>query len=480
MDTLTVSAHDTTSAEGATVVVESSGAYTYNPLGSNTIQALADGEMLTDTFSYTATDGTATATATVTISVTGINDDPFAVEDNYATDEDTVLNVAAPGVLSNDSDIEGQSLEVTLHTLTSVQGASVEVNADGSFSYDPTGVLGLQMLDQGDVISDTFGYTISDGHGGTASATVYVEVTGLNDAPTAPAAPPPARGVPAGQGFSFSLDPDLFGDVDADATLSYTATLTGGAPLPAWLQFDPTTLSFSGTPDLTDQGSYDIIVTATDEYGADTQAALTLAVETELETALYHTLGTELFCPGWDIYKTFVLTNSWSISLTNVIITDTLPAESCCAEDGPNSTLAGTYDSASNTMTWMAAEVAPGEVITLDIGLHSYSSIADGRTIDNTLIYTAEQLVETGEASISFTAATTLCMPTATPTVPPATATPTPTATFTPTATPTATGSPTPTETPTLSPTATMTPSPTDTPETPRYYWPLIFKSWQG
>ncbi|NOG48616.1 MAG: hypothetical protein HND48_03575 [Chloroflexi bacterium] len=40
--------------------------------------------------------------ATVTITVNPVNDAPVAVNDAYATDEDTALNIAAPGVLTND------------------------------------------------------------------------------------------------------------------------------------------------------------------------------------------------------------------------------------------------------------------------------------------------------------------------------------------------------------------------------------------
>src|SRR5439155_24243478 len=60
-----------------------------------------------DSFTYKANDGQADSIiATVSIIITGVNDAPVAVNDSYTTAEDTTLNVAAPGVLINDSDVD--------------------------------------------------------------------------------------------------------------------------------------------------------------------------------------------------------------------------------------------------------------------------------------------------------------------------------------------------------------------------------------
>src|SRR6059036_2819501 len=69
----------------------------------------------TDSFTYKANDGQAdSGIATVTITIGGANDAPVAVNDSYTTAEDTTLNVAAPGVLANDSDIDGDTLGAVL------------------------------------------------------------------------------------------------------------------------------------------------------------------------------------------------------------------------------------------------------------------------------------------------------------------------------------------------------------------------------
>ena len=48
--------------------------------------------------------------ATVTITVTPVNDAPVAVDDTLRPTEDTALTVAAPGVLGNDTDVDGDPL----------------------------------------------------------------------------------------------------------------------------------------------------------------------------------------------------------------------------------------------------------------------------------------------------------------------------------------------------------------------------------
>ncbi len=97
--------------------------------------------------------------------------------------EDDVLE--GEGLLDNDSDPAGANdpLTVIEYDTISEHGAAVTVESDGSFTYDPTLSEDAQSLGFGEVGIDTFGYTISDGDGGTSHATVSVEVHGVNDAP---------------------------------------------------------------------------------------------------------------------------------------------------------------------------------------------------------------------------------------------------------------------------------------------------------
>jgi VCBS repeat-containing protein len=183
-----------TSSKGATVVMQSDGSFSYDPTSSMSLQALPRGQSTTDTFTYEINDGHGgTATATVTITVTGvINHPPVANPDSYSVDNNVALNQAAPGVLANDTDPDGDTLTVDQlngtggtapFTATTGKGATVTLKADGSFTYDPTGSATLQALQRGTTTTDTFTYRVNDGHGGTATATVTITVTGAVDHP---------------------------------------------------------------------------------------------------------------------------------------------------------------------------------------------------------------------------------------------------------------------------------------------------------
>lgn len=108
--------------------------------------------------------------ALIAIVVRAANTAPIANNDSYIGQKNTTLNVSAPGVFGNDSD----DLAFTLASFdaTSVNGGTVTVNADGSFSYTPaTGFVGI----------DTFTYTITDTPGLTDTATVTIDVRDPNN-----------------------------------------------------------------------------------------------------------------------------------------------------------------------------------------------------------------------------------------------------------------------------------------------------------
>lgn len=129
----------------------------------------------TDGFSYMANDGTGDSeVASVTINVTPVSDQPTAGDDVYSTDEDIALTIAAPGVLENDADADGEPITAAL--LTNAANGTIELNADGSFTYTPNaGFSGV----------DTFSYAASDGALESAAATVTINVNATNDAPDA-------------------------------------------------------------------------------------------------------------------------------------------------------------------------------------------------------------------------------------------------------------------------------------------------------
>lgn len=121
-----------------------------------------------DTLQYRIGDGNGgTATATVNINVELLNTVPIANDDSFT--------VVSPGVqtynvLANDVGDAGETLLITSVQTDGTNG-QVEISADGSrIFYTP---------DFGSVGVDTFTYTVDDGTGFTAEATVTVDVTDL-------------------------------------------------------------------------------------------------------------------------------------------------------------------------------------------------------------------------------------------------------------------------------------------------------------
>jgi hypothetical protein len=160
-DTLTV--NSLSNPANGTAVVNADHTVTYSP------DADFNGS---DSFTYTASDGKGgTDTATVIITVNAVNDPPLAADDSVTTEEDTPVNIA---VLTNDSDVDGDNLAVS-SVSTPMNGTAV-IETDGTITYTPAANFNG---------SDSFTYSISDGNGGTDTATVFITVTPVNDPPEA-------------------------------------------------------------------------------------------------------------------------------------------------------------------------------------------------------------------------------------------------------------------------------------------------------
>ncbi len=225
-DSLTFSA-GTTSTLGAAVTVDPDGTFSYDPTASDTLDALAVGETVDDTFTYVVQDENGGSdTGTVTVTVNGLNDPPLAAGDSgpgFMTDEDTAFVTA--DVRGNDTDVDGDTLSISGFNATSTAG-KVTDNGDGTFGYDPDGQ--FDFLGPGETAPDSFIYTLSDGNGGTDTATVTITVGGVND--------PPEANDDSGPGFTTDEDTDfvtanvLANDSDAEddplsITIDTTATL---------------------------------------------------------------------------------------------------------------------------------------------------------------------------------------------------------------------------------------------------------------
>jgi|GEM_PF-5471865 len=164
----------------------SHGSLTFNPDG--TFNYSPDANYFgADSFVYRATDGQdSSLSTTVTLNVNSVNDAPIALNDKTSTDEDTAItgNVIDGSLGGKDTDVDVSDTLVIASpgALLSSKGASVVLNVDGTFSYDPTTSATLHALNTGDSTVDSFTYTVSDGHGGTSTASVDVSVAGISNA----------------------------------------------------------------------------------------------------------------------------------------------------------------------------------------------------------------------------------------------------------------------------------------------------------
>ena len=139
--------------------------------GSNIKYTPEAGYIGSDSFTYTVVDGHGgSATASVSISVNPVNAPPVAVNDSGETDEDTALTLE---VLSNDYDPDDDVLSID----SVGQGGHGIVETNGSnIKYTP---------EAGYIGSDSFTYTVVDGHGGSATASVSISVNPVNAPPVA-------------------------------------------------------------------------------------------------------------------------------------------------------------------------------------------------------------------------------------------------------------------------------------------------------
>jgi VCBS repeat-containing protein len=213
------------------------------------------------------------------------NQAPTANGDSYNTAEDSVLNIAAAqGVLSNDSDPDGNPL--TAVKISDPAHGTVTLNANGSFVYTPA------LNYNG---ADSFTYAASDGTSNSNTATVTITIAPVNDPPVAnsqtvnttvntPVAVTlsaadidgnplsynivsgPTRGALSGAAPNLTYTPntglsgtDTFTFNASDGTSNSntaTVTITVGAPAPALSAIGPNTV-VAGDPAIT------LIVTGT-------------------------------------------------------------------------------------------------------------------------------------------------------------------------------------------------------------------------
>jgi VCBS repeat-containing protein len=243
-------------ARSSATATQSGNVITFNP--GTDFDFLPAGATATVIIDYVVEDNAAppaTDAGKLTITVTGVNDAPLANPDStYTIAEDTKfgLTISAPGVLANDSDVEGDALTARPYptqpsTTWRTAHGTVTLNANGGFQYTP---------DANFFGSDFFTYTAFDGAANSAPATVAINVTPVNDPPTA---------ADDGQNGAYPVDEDTVldtaarglpgvlandNDVDGDVKVRVVAQPANGVvsldELTGAFIYSPTTPNFNG------------------------------------------------------------------------------------------------------------------------------------------------------------------------------------------------------------------------------------------
>ncbi len=275
-----------TSAGGATVTNSDSSSVTLSGSQAQINQTLSQGNLTyqgnlnfngADTLTVSASDGVIAnpVTKTLGITVTAVNDAPTSADKTIVTDEDTAYLFTTSDFTFSDVD-SGDSLQKV--KITQLPGAGSltldgsAVSADDEISVADITAGKLQFTpaanDNGTGYA-SFQFQVSDGTAFSASQTLTLNVTAVNDAPEISGTPDTS----VRQGDSYIFAPS-FDDVDGN-TLTFSIVNK-----PAWAEFDPDTGVLSGIPTNSDVGvTQDIVISVSDGNATVELAKFNLSVD---------------------------------------------------------------------------------------------------------------------------------------------------------------------------------------------------------
>jgi VCBS repeat-containing protein len=227
-----------TSVNGAKIWITPDGKVGYDAATFTTafkaqLQALAVGEVLTDSFTYAMRLGNGTLSwATATVQFSGMNDGVtvnletqagMVTEDADTTASATDSLTASGTIVFNDVDLSdthmatfapaaGNATDLGTFVLSPVSEAANAANGSVQWTYNLSNGA-AQYLAQGQTVTETYLVTISDGHGSTVTQNVTITITGTNDGPTVTAAEIESGAVTE-DGTTVASGSFAFGDVD--------------------------------------------------------------------------------------------------------------------------------------------------------------------------------------------------------------------------------------------------------------------------
>ena len=245
-----------TATEHGTVNLNHDGSFTYTPDA---------GYVGPDFFWYHVHDGSSNSSAVV-VGIGVVNNPATVQSDSYTVSQSDNLTIAAPGVLGNDNDAEGDVITAVLDT--DVAHGSLTFQADGSFSYTP---------EAGYVGADSFKYYANDGLIDSSVATVSLTVENV---------------IPVAAQDSYTTSQMTLLSVDTNGVLA-NDTDAGGDSLTAVLDTSPahgqfnlnSNGTFTYTPDAGFKGTDSFSYHATDGLDDSSSVTVSLVVENIAPTA---------------------------------------------------------------------------------------------------------------------------------------------------------------------------------------------------
>ena len=168
-----------------TFTIDAAGVWTYTLDNANAaVQALNAGQMLTDNFTVTTTDGTAQA---VTVTINGTNDAAVITGDTTGSviEAGGVAN-GTPGASFVVGDLDAADVDNTLDRWTAIETPTLSANGYGTFTIDAAGLwvyildddnAAVQALNVGQTLTDSFTATTIDG----TQQLVTITINGAND-----------------------------------------------------------------------------------------------------------------------------------------------------------------------------------------------------------------------------------------------------------------------------------------------------------
>ncbi|WP_194249021.1 RTX adhesin [Achromobacter xylosoxidans] len=183
-DTHTWSVNDGGKGQYGTLTVDQNGKWTYVlDNNSDKVQALAEGQKVTDTITVTVDDGHGgKATQVITVTVTGTNDAPTISGTTVGEIREDDTSDTVSGQLTQHDVDTNDTHTWTVNDGGKGQYGSFTVDGSGKWTYTlDNGSDKVQALKEGETVTDTITVTVDDGHGGKATETITVTITGTND-----------------------------------------------------------------------------------------------------------------------------------------------------------------------------------------------------------------------------------------------------------------------------------------------------------